>query len=255
MSDITTPKPVLTIREGTTYANSRNVADCFNKQHKHVLRDIRKIAESTGPDLGWFIPVTYTDAKGEEREEYEMTRDGFTILVMGWTGQRAMEFKVLYIHEFNAMEQALKQAQVQLPDFNDPVAAARAWADAQEQKRIAETMAFLAEDRAEEAEHELSSVMSIIGRHTHTVSEVAATLPGVNRNTIKADLARLGYLRQSKSTGKYRPYAQFAHLFYERISSASGRREIFATAEGKKRLALHRSAGELTLKALAGISD
>lgn len=59
-----------------------------------------------------FTLVEYTDAKGESRPMYELTRDGFTLLAMGFTGKKALEFKLAYINQFNKMEQALKQ-----PDF------------------------------------------------------------------------------------------------------------------------------------------
>ena len=71
--------------------NSRDVAEVFEKQHPHVLRDIDCIL--TNPDLDaspWFRPVLYEDAKGEDRRSFDLTRDGFTLLVMGWTGERAM---------------------------------------------------------------------------------------------------------------------------------------------------------------------
>ena len=56
-----------------------------------------------------------------------MTRDGFSLLAMGWTGAKALAFKVTYIDRFNAMEAALKApAQPALPDFSNPALAARA---------------------------------------------------------------------------------------------------------------------------------
>lgn len=58
--------------------------------------------------------VEYKDAKGESRPAYNLTRDGFTILVMGFTGKAAMKWKIRYIEAFNAMEQKLLEPQ-QLP--------------------------------------------------------------------------------------------------------------------------------------------
>ena len=75
--------------------NSRDVAETFGKQHQHVLRDIDRI--STDAELrsssGWFRPVLYEDAKGEDRRSFDLTRDGFTLLVMGWTGERALALR------------------------------------------------------------------------------------------------------------------------------------------------------------------
>ena len=62
--------------------NSRDVARVFAKRHDHVLRDIANVLKIlTAPDLGWFILVDYEDEKGEMRSSYDMTRDGFTLLM------------------------------------------------------------------------------------------------------------------------------------------------------------------------------
>lgn len=118
--NIATPKPVLVVREGITFANSRNVAGCFNKRHDNVLRDIERII-ATGvlksEETPWFVEVAVTSSQnGQTYREFEMTREGFDILVMGWTGEKAMQFKVLYIREFHAMAEALRQG-TQAPSF------------------------------------------------------------------------------------------------------------------------------------------
>lgn len=114
-------------REGTVYASSRDVAAFFGKRHDHVLRDIRALmadAPVTAPNFG---ASSYTDSTGRTLPAVEMTRDGFTLLAMGFTGKTALAFKVRYIEEFNRMEAQLK-APVQpiLPDFTNPAIAARA---------------------------------------------------------------------------------------------------------------------------------
>ena len=87
--------------------NSRDVAEFFKKRHDHVLRDIAAL--NISPDLGrsWFRPAPFADSYGRDQPTIDMTRDGFTLLVMGWTGERAMAFKIKYIEAFNAMEVAL----------------------------------------------------------------------------------------------------------------------------------------------------
>lgn len=93
----------------TARANSLVVAQMFEKQHKNVLDAIRKI---TDPKSGVseefsrlnFQPSTYIDERGKKQPCYDMTRDGFTILAMGFTGKRAMQFKEAYIKRFNEME-------------------------------------------------------------------------------------------------------------------------------------------------------
>ncbi|MFA7215699.1 MAG: Rha family transcriptional regulator [Bacillota bacterium] len=93
--------------------NSLYVAQFFEKEHKNVLRDIEKI---TGPNSGLsdefarlnFELSSYRNLQNKKLPCYMMTRDGFTILVMGYTGKKAMKFKELYIRRFNEMEQFIK---------------------------------------------------------------------------------------------------------------------------------------------------
>lgn len=97
----------------TARVNSLFVADFFEKRHDHVLRDIAKI---TAPKSGLseefvksnFAADKYLDATGRKLPCYQMTRDGFTMLVMGYTGQKAMKFKELYIKRFNEMEKFIR---------------------------------------------------------------------------------------------------------------------------------------------------
>jgi Rha family phage regulatory protein len=143
-NELTVTTPTVTIKNNAVVANSRDVAEFFGKQHKNVLRDIDAILdEIQGSDLsrGWFIPVSTPHPKvhGINIRSFDMTRDGFTLLVMGYTGSDAMRFKVAYIQEFNRMEEALKApAGPALPDFSNPAIAARAWAEQYEQRQIAE---------------------------------------------------------------------------------------------------------------------
>lgn len=97
----------------TARVDSLFVAEFFEKRHDHVIRDIRKI---TAPKSGLsdnfihsnFKADSYKDSTGRKLPCYFMTRDGFTMLVMGYTGQKAMKFKELYIKRFNEMEQFIK---------------------------------------------------------------------------------------------------------------------------------------------------
>lgn len=67
-----------------------------------------------------------------------MTRDGFALLAMGFTGKKTLGFKLDYIKAFNAMAKELLKNNPSCPEIEDPVAAARAWADEWERKRIAQ---------------------------------------------------------------------------------------------------------------------
>ena len=93
--------------------DSLYVAEFFEKNHKEVLRDIRNIA---APNSGLskefaernFALGSYKDKQNQKRPCYYLTRDSFTILVMGYTGKKALRFKELYIRRFNEMEELIK---------------------------------------------------------------------------------------------------------------------------------------------------
>lgn len=74
-------------QDGKLVTTSRNIAEVFGKEHKNVIRAIESL--ECGEDFNRlnFELVTYTDAKGEQRPEYLITRDGFTLLAMGFTGK------------------------------------------------------------------------------------------------------------------------------------------------------------------------
>lgn len=98
---------------GVARVDSLFVAATFEKQHYNVLRDIGRITASNSGLSPEFIALnfegnTYRDARGRKLPRYLLTRDGFTMLVMGYTGPKAMHFKELYIQRFNEMEQCVR---------------------------------------------------------------------------------------------------------------------------------------------------
>ena len=99
------------VHEGQPVTTSRLVADKFGRRHADVLNTVKNIECSIEFNERNFSSVEYTDAKGEKRPEYILTKDGFTFLVMGFTGKQAAAFKEEYIEAFNAMEKALKEQQ------------------------------------------------------------------------------------------------------------------------------------------------
>ena len=91
--------------DGQAVTNSVKVAEKFGKEHKHVLESIRKLmtAENSAV-LQMFEESTYINEQNKTQPMYLMNRDGFTLLAMGFTGTKAMEFKIDYINAFNKME-------------------------------------------------------------------------------------------------------------------------------------------------------
>lgn len=87
---------------------SLDIAETFEKEHKNVLRDIRELACSDEFRLLNFVPSEYLNQQSHKQPMYYITRDGFTLLAMGYNGEKAMRFKEAYIKQFNAMEELLK---------------------------------------------------------------------------------------------------------------------------------------------------
>lgn len=97
--------------KGTPVTDSLKVAEVFGKQHKNIMQSIRNILGSAENSAHhrWFYESTYCDMQGKERPMFVMNRDGFSLLAMGLTGTKAMQFKVGFIEQFNAMERVVRQ--------------------------------------------------------------------------------------------------------------------------------------------------
>ncbi|HBC0354047.1 TPA: Rha family transcriptional regulator [Salmonella enterica subsp. enterica serovar Napoli] len=111
-SPISTVIPEITIHDNRPVTTSVSVANFFGKQHKHVLEKIRSLDCSPAFTAANFSTVAITTQAGfdeRETEAYEMTKDGFVFLVMGFTGKKAARFKEAYIAEFNRMEEEIRQ--------------------------------------------------------------------------------------------------------------------------------------------------
>lgn len=104
MSDI-----VLSMQSGEPVASSRQIAENFEKNHNHVLRDIDSLKKDVSNFGQMLFETTAPDSYGREQRAYLMNRDGFTLLAMGFTGKAALEWKLKYIAAFNEMEKKLTE--------------------------------------------------------------------------------------------------------------------------------------------------
>ncbi|SCJ81828.1 ORF6C domain-containing protein [Intestinibacter bartlettii] len=94
--------------DGELVVTSRQVAEDFGKQHQHVTQAIENLISENSLLKSMMMESEYTTERGRKYKEYLLTRDGFSLLVMGFTGSRALEWKLKYIEAFNKMEQAIK---------------------------------------------------------------------------------------------------------------------------------------------------
>jgi anti-repressor protein len=183
-----------TINNGQVVVSSRQIADDFEKRHDNILRDIETLRKDSLKIEEMFHYHQEPDTYGRMQKSYLMNRDGFSILVMGFTGQKALEWKLKYIEAFNRMEKMLVE---KAPSYQiaDPIERAKVWIQEQEEKKALEGHIEELKPKALFADSVSSSRNSIL------VGELAKLL---NQNGIDIGQKRLfqvlrdkGYLLKS----------------------------------------------------------
>ena len=91
---------------GQVVVSSREVAEHFGKEHKHVLDAVKNLVAENSATKSMFYETTFEN-RGKQYPMYLMNRDGFSLLTFGFTGKEALEWKLKYIDAFNQMEQKL----------------------------------------------------------------------------------------------------------------------------------------------------
>ncbi|UMT25013.1 peptidase [Escherichia coli] len=108
----TLTQPEIAIVDGQAVTSSLAVANFFSKRHDDVLKKIRTLECSASFTARNFSVSDYTDCTGRKLPCYQITRDGFAFLAMGFMGKRAAQFKEAYINAFNQMEKQLSKPAV-----------------------------------------------------------------------------------------------------------------------------------------------
>lgn len=115
--------------------NSIDISKLIDKRHSNVMRDIRNIAQQLDYQDGLnFELVEYKDSKGQIRPCYLLTREGCLCLASGYDANLRMRI----INRWKELELQNQSQSIALPNFNDPVMAARAWADQVEKSNLLE---------------------------------------------------------------------------------------------------------------------
>lgn len=141
-----TRNPIVQLTDtNETMADSRDVADYFGKRHGDVIRAIRFLHCTPAFRERNFASFNIKELSGAESiSHYRMTKNGFSFVVLGFTGEQAGIYKERYIEAFDVMEAELRRRREAvppapaLPDFKNPAAAARAWAEQYEARDVAE---------------------------------------------------------------------------------------------------------------------
>ena len=225
---------------GQAVTNSVKVAEKFGKEHKHVLESIRKLmtAENSAV-LQMFEESTYINEQNKTQPMYLMNRDGFTLLAMGFTGTKAMEFKIDYINAFNKMESKIKKSLITLPDFTDPAEAAMAWAKEYKEKKVLaienkkleeENIQLAAENQ--ELKHDKNYLDLIMrSKALLTISQIAQDY-GMSGKALNKKLADMGI--QYSINGQWILYAKYKDCGY-----VSSRSIDITRADGRPDVVLH----------------
>lgn len=129
MKLIKNPEYGLYEKDSQIYCDSLQIAETFNKRHDNVLRDIYKITHPKSGLSEQFIKLnfeesSYKNNQNKRQPMFLLTKNGFAILTMGFTGAKAMKFKELYIRKFEEMEEFIKSlqtAKLEFPEFTDAI--------------------------------------------------------------------------------------------------------------------------------------
>ena len=107
-------KQLVVINNNQIVVSSKDIAEHFGKDHKHVLESIREILVAENSATKFYKETTHQN-RGKDYKAYLMNRDGFSLLAMGFTGKKALQWKLKYIEAFNEMEETLKQGYLEEP--------------------------------------------------------------------------------------------------------------------------------------------
>ena len=105
---------LVVINNNQIVVSSKDIAEHFGKDHKHVLESIREILVAENSATKFYQETTHQN-RGKDYKAYLMNRDGFSLLAMSFTGKKALQWKLKYIEAFNEMEETLKQGYLEEP--------------------------------------------------------------------------------------------------------------------------------------------
>ena len=123
-------------RSGQLVTSSSKVAEVFEKRHDNILRDLENFKGLLLNFEEMYFESEELDRRNRKRKVVYMNQDGFTLLAMGFTGAKALQFKVEYVKEFRRMEEYIKN-QIQQHSYmiDDPIKRAEKWIEEQKEKQ------------------------------------------------------------------------------------------------------------------------
>lgn len=225
MSNINNTLDIIKINnDEVVVVSSRKVAEDFGKRHDHILRDIDALMSNMGVTQNWgnlFIETKYQHEQNKQwYKEYLLTRDGFSLLVMGFTGAKALQWKLKYIEAFNEMEEALKnENKIELP--TDYLSALKALVVSEEERQ---KLLEINKEQAPKVEY-FNKVLD--SSKLITITEIANDL-GISARELNKFLETEGI--QNKQYKQWKISQEFLYLIEENYADY----EIYLRSFGRK---------------------
>lgn len=151
-------------QDGQLVVTSRQIAQDFNKNHKDVLESIDQLVKGVAEkSADLFIESQYQHEQNKQiYREYLLTRDGFTLLAMGFTGEKALQWKLKYIEAFNKMEQYIREQQKPACIEDVLIQSLQEMKAVRQQLNEVNHHALQAKAQSEEARQEIQSMRDVI---------------------------------------------------------------------------------------------
>lgn len=224
---------------GNDVTTSLIVAQVFGKEHKNVVRDIENLSCSESFNRLNFERITYKDSRNREQTAYEMTKDGFSFLVMGYTGAKAGEFKERFINEFNKRESLLKNDDYILMR-SQQILQKRVENLQAENKRL-EQLNALQEEQLRQSAPKVEYCDKVLSSKGYlTINMIAACL-GISDIKLNKFLCQWGI--QYKESGVYYLYSKYRgkgftvhkpHAYTDSLGNIKTKQHMYWTEAGKK---------------------
>lgn len=211
--------------------DSLMVAEVFGKKHHHVLDSVKEIISKSKNGKTNFR-LSYYNAGTRQYPKYELNRDGFVMLIMGFTGDKAFEFKEMYINEFNRMEEKLKQMLTDSYLIDDPIARAEKWIKEQQEKQLLLVQNKELSEKIIEAKPKLDMYDAWLDVEGHCSIGEFARRVGLGRNTMFEKLRQMKILMDI-GVNYNLPYQR--HMkYFKVIDSVKGGRQYRVTVLNKQ---------------------
>ena len=239
-------KDLVVMKNKQAVTTSLKVAESFSKAHRDVMRAIRNLIAKNCAVGNMFDKATYINKQGHEQPMFYMNRDGFTLLAMGFTGEAALQFKLMYIDAFNKMENTLKK--VAKPDsymIEDPVKRAERWIEEAKERQELEHKNEKLQDKIDKDADDVVFARAIrYSHHAIPIRELADILTQngftIGQNQLYKLLRDEKYLSKQKDFWNL-PMSSKVKAGYFRVIhkvTRDGRpyRKTLVTPEGQKHL-------------------